>query len=169
VIPTLTPVQAAWLDAYVDRPAGPLGPEDAEILGAQRGYLLAPGGATVLVAQDAQGRWILGGRTRHPQQLWWCRSRAFRPAPQTLWPSPDHALLLHPAAEQAAHQRLAAAALADAIGHVPAPPWPSLLAVGSPSALLLFGIPVADAVGFLRGLPPERSPLPPLLAILLPP
>lgn len=167
--PTLTPAQAVWLEAHVGHPAGLLGPEDAAILGAQRGYLLAPGGATVLVAQDVQGRWILGGRTRHPQQPGWRRDRAFRPAPQTLWPAPDHAFLLHPDADQAAHQRLAATALADALGHAPTPPWPSLVVVGSPGALLLFGVPVAEASGFLQGMPPERSPLPPLLAVLPPP
>jgi hypothetical protein len=168
VTPTLSPAQAAWLDSHVGQPAGPLRPEDAAILGAQRGYLLAPGRATVLVAQDLDGRWILGGRTECPQAPW-CRDRIFRPVPQTLWPAADHAVLLAPDTEQAAHQLLAATALADALGLVPTPPWPSLLAVGSPGALLLFGIPVAEATGFLQGMPPERSPLPPLLAVLPPP
>jgi hypothetical protein len=165
MIPTLTPAQAAWLDARVGRPSRVLSPEDAACLGAQRGYLLSLGGSTILVAKDLEGRWILGGRPGHPQAPWY-RARIFRPVPQALWPATDHALLLPPGIDQPAHQRLAATALADALDYAPTQPWPSLVAVGSPGALLLFGVPVLDADGYLQAMPPGRGPLPPLLAVL---
>lgn len=165
MIPSLTPAQAAWLSAHAADAPRALGPEDAADLGAQRGILLRRGGMTVLLGQDLQGRWILGGRPHAPLSPW-RRIRPFPLVPAALWPAQDHALLLGGAGDLPAHQRLAAEALAQALGHVPAPPWPTLVAIGAPGALLLAGVPVADATGFLLGLPPADSPLPPLLAVL---
>jgi len=166
VIPTLTPAQGAWLAAHASGRPRALGPEDCADLGAQRGLLVRRGGMSVLLAQDLQGRWILGGRP-HAAPERWIRTRPFPAVEAALWPAEDHALLLGGEdKDQPAHQRLAATALAQALGHRPDPPWPTLVALGAPGALLLLGVPVAQATGFLLGLPPSDSPLPPLLAVL---
>ncbi len=172
MIPSLTPTQAAWLSAQAALPSAHadtaprvLSPEDAANINAQRGILLRRGGMTVLLGQDLQGHWIFGGRPNAPLSPWW-RTRHFPVVPAALWPSTDHALLLGGTGDFPAHQRLAAEALAQALSHVPAPPWPMLVAIGAPGALLLAGVPVADATGFFLCLPPVNSPLPPLLAVL---
>jgi len=166
VIPTLTPTQGAWLAAHASARSRALGPEDCTNLGAQRGLLVCRGGMAVLLAQDLQGRWIFGGRPYATLERW-IRTRPFPTVDSTLWPAKDHALLLGGEdMDFPAHQRLAAAALAQALGYRSDPPWPTLIALGAPGALLLLGVPVARTTGFLPGPPHSDSPLPPLLAVL---
>lgn len=168
MIPTLTPAQGAWLTAHASMRSCVLSPEECANLGARRGLLVRRGGMSVLLAQDLQRRWILGGRPHAAPERWfWLHTRPFPAVEVALWPPEDHALLLCGEDKgQPAHQRLAATALAQALGYRSDPPWPTLIALGAPGALLLLGVPIARTTGFLLEPPLNDSPLPPLLAVL---